>query len=229
MDKDSVPDMAVSPTPLREQIEEKLREAIISGYFPPGTHLSDKRLSETFQVSRPVVREAVRLLAAEGLIETIPHRGSFVRTMSADEAERFYDLRGVLEALAASLFAKNATDAEIEVLASLYERLRAEGPDLTGTQRLDLKQQFYNVLIMGARNHNLETMLHQMLNTNVLLRGTSLSVPGRVRKTIEELGRLIEAIRRRDQDAAWAASLDHVNAAAATAISVLRAREAEKA
>lgn len=225
MEKNIVLDMSVSPVPLRAQMETKLRQAIVGGHFPPGTHLSDKLLSETFQVSRPVVREAVRLLAAEGLIDTIPHRGSFVRTMSADEAKRFYDLRGVLEALAARLFAQNATDEEIAKLVAVNERIRKVGPKSTGAEMLDLKHSFYTILIAGGRNRHLEKMLYEMLNHNMLLRGTSLSIPGRVHKTIEELGQLVEAIRARDPEAAWSASLKHVNAAAAAAIAVLKKRE----
>lgn len=225
MQKDIGLDMSVSPIPLRAQLETKLRQAIIAGHFPPGTHLSDKLLSETFQVSRPVVREAVRLLAAEGLIDTIPHRGSFVRTMSADEAKRFYGLRSVLEALAAQLFARNATDEEVEKLVAVNEQIKKVEPESSGMEMLELKHSFYDILITGSGNRHLEKMLYEMLNNNMLLRGTSLSVPGRIQKTMEELGLLVDAIRTRDPEAAWNASLKHVNAAAAAAIALLEKRE----
>lgn len=225
MDKSINLDMSVSPMPLRAQMEAKLRQAIIGGHFPPGTHLTDKMLSETFQVSRPVVREAVRLLAAEGLIDTIPHRGSFVRTMSADEARRFYDLRSVLEALAAKLFAQNATDEEIAKLVVVNKSINQLGPKSAGAEILDLMHSFYALLISGSGNRHLEKMLHELLNHSLMLRGTSLSVPGRVQKTKQELNALVDTIRRRDSEAAWNASLEHVNAAAAAAIAVLQKRE----
>src|SRR5690606_19420594 len=108
--------------------------------------------SEAFQVSRPVVREAVRLLAAEGLIETIPHRGSFVRTMSAAQAVQFYQVRGALEALAARTFARDASDAEIASLDAVLDELRQMGPKTASASILSVKQRFYAILFAGARN-----------------------------------------------------------------------------
>lgn len=219
-------EIAVSPLPLRKQMEEKLRQAITRGYFEPGAHLSDKMLSEAFQVSRPVVREAVRLLAAEGLIETIPHRGSFVRTLSSTQAAQLYEVRGALEALAAKSFAQVASSEAIARLEAVFATLSAMGPDTPSDRILATKQQFYAIMFEGAQNEHLTAMLHKMLDQNMVLRTTSLSSPGRLPKTVEELGRLMQAIRDRDPEAAWVASLDHVNAAAEAAIAVLRAREA---
>lgn len=218
-------DLSISPLPLRKQMEEKLRHAIIQGHFPPGTHLSDKMLCETFGVSRPVVREAIRLLEAEGLVETIPHRGSFVKKMSAEDAEHFHSVRGVLEALAAKQFAEKATDDEIARLSQSIERIREAPEGADGGQILALKQQFYRILFEGARNPYLSEMLTQILNRNMLLRATSLSKPGRQSAALAELDQMLAAIRRRDGDAAWAASLQHATAAADAAISILKERD----
>lgn len=230
MGEDSQPDRAtldlsISPLPLRRQMEEKLRRAIIQGYFPPGAHLSDKMLCETFGVSRPIVREAIRLLEAEGLVETIPHRGSFVKKMSAEDAEHFHSVRGVLEALAAKRFAELATDEEISRLAETVERIREIPNDADGEKILAHKQRFYAILFEGARNPYLSEMLTQMLNRNMLLRATSLSKPGRQAAALAELDQLLEAIRRRDSEAAWTASLQHASAAADAAISILKERD----
>lgn len=217
--------LTVTAALLRTQVEEKLRTAIVRGRFAPGAHLSDRALCEMLGVSRTVVREAVRQLEAEGLIETLPHRGSFVKSMSSEEAEQIYDLRGVLEALAARSFAVKASPAEIEELKQVYDELCAVPHARGGADVLAIKQRFYEILLRGARNDYVTAMLNQILNRNTLLRATSLSDPERLPRTIQELSKLMDAIERRDPDAAWEASLDHVKSAAAVAIAILRRKE----
>ena len=215
----------VAVTTLRKQVEARLRQAIVQGHFRPGDHVSDRAMCELFRVSRPVVREAVRQLEAEGLLETLPHKGSFVRSMSADEAARIYDVRGVLEALAARGFARNATDAQMRALAAIFEKLKAAHKNAGFSDVLDLKQRFYEQLLRGCGNEYVTSMLNQILNRSNLLRATSLSDPARLPKSVAELRILMKALRERDEEAAWKASLEHVRRAAAAALAVLRNQE----
>jgi DNA-binding GntR family transcriptional regulator len=215
----------VAVTTLRKQVEARLRQAIVQGHFRPGDHVSDRVMCEMFRVSRPVVREAVRQLEAEGLLETLPHKGSFVRSMSADEAARIYDVRGVLEALAARGFARNATDAQMRALAVVFEELKAAHKNPGSADVLSIKQSFYDQMLRGCGNEYVTAMLNQILNRSTLLRATSLSDPARLPKSIAELRVLMKALRERDEDAAWKASLEHVRRAAAAALAVLRRQE----
>jgi DNA-binding GntR family transcriptional regulator len=209
---------------VRRQVESKLRQAIVEGRFAPGEHLSDRSLKDMFQVSRTVVREAVRQLEAEGLIETIPHRGSFVKTLSAEEARQIYDVRGVLEALAARGFARYATEEQQDRLERTLDDLRAMVDSPGGTLLIDLKQKFYAVMLEGCGNAYVQRMLNQILNHNTQLRRTSLSDPERLPHTIEELEALLAAFRARDEEAAWHASLAHVRNAAKVALEILQQR-----
>lgn len=204
---------------LRKLVEEQLRRAIIKGHFAPGAHLSDRALCDTFKVSRAVVREAVRRLEAEGLVETVPHRGSFVKILSIEEAEHIYDVRGVLEGLAARGFAKNATDMQIDQLEATIHSIRTTD---NSAQIVDLKEKFYSILLDGCKNAYVQVMLSQIFNRITQLRATSLSDPERMPHSLAELNRLVAAIRRRDEDAAWTASLEHVRSAGRVAIDVLR-------
>lgn len=211
---------------LRRLVEDQLRRAITTGHFEPGAHLSDRVLCETFKVSRPVVREAVRQLEAEGLVETTPHRGSFVKTLSADEARQIYDVRGVLEALAARGFAKNATEEQIEQLSAIMESMNGlKAQPGAETRLIMLKDKFYSVLLSGSHNAYVHTMLKQLHNRVTLLRATSLSDPKRLPQSIRELNRVVSAIRRRDEDAAWAASLVHVANAGRVALNIISNRQ----
>ena len=95
---------------MRHQVAEVLRAAITTGRFAPGQRLVEKDLCELTGVSRASVREALRQLESEGLIQTLPNRGPLVSRLSTQDAASIYQVRGALEALAAQLFANHATD-----------------------------------------------------------------------------------------------------------------------
>ena len=151
--------LRVQPQPVRQQVEEQLRGAIISGTLAPGSHLSDRSLCEQFGVSRSIIREAVRLMEAEGLVTVVPYRGPFVAFLSAAEAAQVYEVRGALEALAGEGFAQRASDEERADLRRVYEELAATGPAAGREALLDLKRRFYDVLLRGSRNAYVGRML----------------------------------------------------------------------
>lgn len=212
---------------MRQQVEDQLRSAIISGVFAPGSHLSDRSLCEQFGVSRSIIREAVRLMEAEGLVTVVPYRGPFVAFLSAAEAAQVYEVRGVLEALAGEGFAQRASDDERAELRQIYEELAAAKPESGRGVLLELKRRFYDVLLRGSRNAYVERMVGQLLNRNAQLRATSLSDPGRLPETVREIRRIVEAVERRDPEGAWQSCRDHVASAAAVALRILRQRERE--
>lgn len=217
--------LRVVPQPMRKQVEEGLRAAIVDGRFAPGEHLPDRVLCDLFGASRSVVREAVRLLEAEGLVTVHPNRGPFVTHLSAAEAAQIYDVRGVLEALAGEGFARNATEEERAELRAVWEDLARRGPTADRQELLAIKRRFYDVLLSGARNIYAARMLDQLLNRNMQLRATSLSDPGRLPWTIRELRRVVEAVERRDPDEAFVACREHVQRAADVALRLLAERE----
>ncbi len=213
------------PPSLRSAVEDQIRQAILSGALPPGTHLSDRMMCERFGVSRTIVREAVRLLEAEGLVSVLPRRGPFVAFLSAAEAVQIYEVRGALEALAGQGFAERASDEERAALRAVVAELEAAGPHAPRERLLDHKRRFYDILLRGCRNAHAARMLELLLNRNMQLRATSLSAPDRLPGTIRELRRVLEAIEQRDGEGAALACRDHVRAAAAVALRVLRERE----
>ncbi|GJD78596.1 GntR family transcriptional regulator [Methylobacterium gregans] len=217
--------LRIVPQPMRKQVEDGLRAAIVNGRFAPGEHLPDRVLCDLFGASRSVVREAVRLLEAEGLVTVVPNRGPFVTNLSVTEAEQIYEVRGVLEALAGECFARNATETERQELRAIWEELARTGETARREDLLAIKRRFYDVMLAGARNPYVARMLDQLLNRNMQLRAMSLSDPGRLKWTIRELRRVIEAIERRDADEAFSACREHVQRAAETALRLLKARD----
>jgi len=220
--------LKVTPQPVRRQVEDGLRAAIVDGRFLPGEHLSDRLLCELFGVSRSVIREAVRRLEAEGLVDVLPNRGPFVAFLSPAEATQVYEVRTVLEALAGQGFAERASDEEVAELRAVFEEIAATRPGSDRAVLLRLKQRFYDVLLRGCRNAYVARMLDQVLNRNTQLRATTLSDPARLPHTVAEIRRIVEAVERRDREGAWAACRDHVTQAARVALRILNQQAQEK-
>jgi DNA-binding GntR family transcriptional regulator len=207
------------PRTLREDVEGKLREAIIGNRFPQGAHLSDRVLSEAFGASRNIVREVVRALEVEGLVTIIPNRGPFVNTVTAAEAAQIYELRGALEAVACEGFAARASDQERAELERVFKEMcRAKDPLTLGA----LKEQFYAILLKGCRNYFVEQTLHRFFNRIARLRAMTMATPGRMPNSIREMRKIMVAIRARDGEAAAQASRQHVRAAGLIAVTFLR-------
>ncbi|BBK31579.1 GntR family transcriptional regulator [Stella humosa] len=207
--------------PVRRQVAKVLRGAITSGRFAPGQRLIEKDLCELLGVSRPSVREALRELESEGLIEIIPNRGPLVKRLTAADAASVYQVRAALEALAARLFVECASDDQVAELDAAVERLAGAYATLDVEQILSAKQIFYDVLIAGTGNNVLRSMLRSLNDRITMLRRVTLSSPARAQESIREIRDMMAAIRRRDADAAYAVSLHHIQQAARVALAGL--------
>ena len=217
MDNNELKIEAVS-APLRLQIVQTLRKAILQGRFAPGARLVERELCELMGVSRVSVREAFRQLESEGIIENIPNRGPVVATLSRAQVKDVYEVRQALEALAAKLFASNATEKQVEELSNATETLALVYRSGNVDEIVAAKDVFYGVLYSGCGNEVAPQML-TILNARMnLLRRISLSSPGRLEKSLGEMHRLMAAIRKRDGDSAQAAASDHIQNAAEAAL-----------
>ncbi|MGE8943166.1 GntR family transcriptional regulator [Leptospira interrogans] len=218
--KDSMRIAAVA-APIRTQVVDMLRSAITSGHFEPNRRLVEKDLCEMLGVSRPSVREALRELEAEGLIRTVPNRGPVVAKLEVEDAVGIYQIRGVLEALATKLFCQHATDEQIEKLQARVDNLANtyKSGDLEGI--ISAKAAFYEVLLEGAKNRLIPNFL-RVINARIIqLRRVSLSSKERMTSSIDEIHRIMDAIRRRDQDQAFQATMNHIEMAAQAGITGL--------
>ena len=218
--------VAAVAAPIRTQVTEILRSAIISQRFEPNQRLIEKDLCEMLGVSRPSVREALRELEAEGLIRTVPNRGPVVAKLEVKEAIGIYQIRGVLEALAAKLFCQNASEQQIEILQAEASRVEAayQGGDIEAI--IATKADFYSVLLDGAANPLIPNFL-RLINARIIqLRRYSLSSNERMSESIGEIHLIMNAIKNRDEAAAFQASMEHIEAAAKAGIQKL-SREAK--
>ncbi|HEY7966188.1 MAG TPA: GntR family transcriptional regulator [Solirubrobacteraceae bacterium] len=209
--------------PLREQVVDVLRQAILDFRLKPGQRLIERELIEQTGVSRTTIREVLRQLAAEGLVTTIPQKGAIVVVPSAREAADLYEVRAALEALAGRRFVRYASDEQVKALRRSFrviERLsKAREPDIHAM--LTAKDEFYDVLLEGAANQAIRDTLDSLRARVRFMRATSLSQRGRVGGTVGEIRDIVRAAEARDEDAMAAACEHHVNQAARTGLSGL--------
>ncbi|MGE0211970.1 MAG: GntR family transcriptional regulator [Parvibaculaceae bacterium] len=202
---------------LRRLAVEKLRAAILQFHFAPGERLIERRLCEELGVSRTVVREALRQLETEGLIETTPHRGPAVSVLDRAVIEQIYELRMSLEAIAARACALSGRDVADRLYASLQAIEHSyETSDVHRT--LEETTNFYETMFLtGGKSvaWEIERNLNARINA---LRALTMTATGRSHTGPAEMRRIVDAIRDKDPDAAEAASRRHVEQALAIAI-----------
>jgi DNA-binding GntR family transcriptional regulator len=215
--------------PLRQQVLEKIRNAIAVGQLAPGNRLVERELCEITGVSRTLIRESLRQLESEGLVEVIPNKGPIVATISARQAREVFQLRAELEGLASQLFAELASDTQMKALQESFAQLREAYASGNSVTMLAAKTRFYDCLVEGSGNETLGNVLRQLHARAMVLRATSLSQPGRTAESEREIAEIMKAIRKRDGAAARQASVAHITKAAQAALNVLEARAGEEA
>ena len=193
----------------------------MKGEFKPGERLIEKILCDSNGVSRTCVREALRHLETEGLVQVLPQKGPIVAILTSDEARDIYELRKVLESLACRLFAEKATQVDIHALMDSVRRM--EKIHNSGNTKNIIKEKdiFYDIILKGCGNKILYTVTRSLHARIVLLRSTSLSKPERLSYTISEIKDIVSAVQKRDPDMAWNACMKHVEQAEAAALQVI--------
>lgn len=201
------------PTSSRDLGQEayaRIREAIRAGALAPGERLTETDLAARFGVSRTPVRQAIARLEAEGLVTHEPRRGLAVTRPDHQQVVELYVMREVLEGAAARLAAQHASETEIAAMAEIVEQEPACFGD--GEALAQVNQRLHGLLYLAAHNRYLLRSLEQLAATMSLL-PTLLTRGGRAEQAHAEHRAILEAIIRRDGDAAEAAARAHARAA----------------
>lgn len=211
--------------PIREQVAAILRDAIVNMELLPGQVLVERELCEMTSASRPSVREALRQLESEGLVESRSGRGTMVATPTREQAKYLYEVRAELEGMAAALFAERAGEQQRAALSACFDEVEAAARSGRGDM-LAAKNSLYQVLIAGAANPILSEMLGGLQRRVSRLRALTLASPGRMEASLSEIRDIMDAIDARDADAARQAAVAHVMQAARTALTFVGAESA---
>ncbi|MFP6561813.1 GntR family transcriptional regulator [Paraburkholderia sp. B3] len=209
---------------LRELTLDKLRDAIVQGYFQPGARLVERTLCDELGVSRTIVREVLRHLETEGLVEVIARQGPVVAQLNPAQVSEIYELRGLLEANAARACAEQSTPALVKELRDIRKKIEAafKAEDLPAV--LAHTERFYDALFEGAQK-TVSLAVVKTLNARInRLRALTIAMPGRSGESNREMNKMLDAIERRDGDAAFAASIAHIQRTSELAQSALAQR-----
>lgn len=204
--------------PLREQVIEAFIDALARRRLLPGQRLIERELIEQFGVSRTTIREALRELSSQGLVTVLPQKGAIVSAPTKEDARDLYEVRMAIEPFIVRRFIDRASDEEIDGLERAVDEFESIVRETEDVGLLASAGGFYNVLIEGAGSTVFRQVIEGIQARLLLLRATSLSDPGRATQVVTELRLIVDAIRKRDAEAAAALCVDHVVAAAAIAL-----------
>ena len=190
-----------------------LKAAVVNGDLAPGEALNEAELARQWEVSRTPVREAIRQLEQEHLVRWSPRRGATVAGITVAGVRDLYEVREVLEGLAAQLAAQHAGGEELAQLEGLAAAIRKahEGGDLPEAIRLD--DQLHRSLVRSTGNRVLEAHLGRILDRVLMGRMTVRRDPGRIDEIVLEHDRIVSALRQRDSASAGAEAAGHIRRA----------------
>lgn len=219
----------VDPTPLRpaslhEEVAARLRAMVFERQLAPGEWIDEMALCRAWQISRTPLREALKVLAAEGLVQLVPRRGCQVAELSEDDADALFPVMAMLEGRCAFEAVRKASTADVAELKRLHAELErhAAAHDVDGYYRAN--HVFHSRLQTLADNRWLDRVTGDLRTFIRLLRGRQLHWPGRIDESIGEHRELIAAIEQRDAARAQTLMHDHLMAQLA-ALKALRAAE----
>ena len=200
----------------------RLLEEISRGERPPGARLRETDLAERLGISRTPVREAIRQLEADGLVDHIPRQGATIRVLDYSEVMELYEMRAVLEGTAARLAARAASDLELDELGVLNAELAA-APDARSAY--ELNRQFHMTLLDAAKNRYLVKSVNALQKTLLIIGPSTLAESDRASQAVREHAELLEALKARDGTRAETCMRDHIEAAHRVRLKALRGRE----
>lgn len=198
---------------LEARVFNALEDAILSGKYKPGDSLTELSASKELGVSRTPVREALHRLQEEGLVALIPNKGAVVIGVSVDDLIDIYKIRMRLEGLAASMAAERMTDEEKSALYENVELARYYVSKDNPEKLKELDTDFHEMIYRGCGSRTMYRTLAELHNSTKLYRKLSLSVAGRVNKSVDEHASICEAIKCSDTALVDKLSSQHVEAA----------------
>ena len=193
-----------------KDVYNRLLDDIASGELRPGERLREVALANRLKVSRTPVREALKDLEADGLVEHLPRVGASIKSLSYAEVVELYEMRAVLEGLAAKMAARSASDLELQALAKLNTQM-AQAIDVPA-QMAQLNRNFHRLLFNAAKNRYLLQAVSMVQKTLLVVGPSTLTEVSRASAVIEEHARVIEALMAREGAKAEAAMVAHIEA-----------------
>jgi DNA-binding GntR family transcriptional regulator len=223
----------ITPKTLQNQVVEKLREAILSGYFSIGQRLVEADLASLLSVSRAPIREALHQLVLDGLVDRVPHLGSSVHFPTSTEVREIQEIRGIIEGLAArKLAARSASEHDhswFEEFDQLLQRMQIALDQHNLGQYFEVGRLFHERLVLLTSNEILAMFHTFVMNRAALFRQLSGDIPERQTQAMTEHVEIIQAIRDGNIDRAEQLVRLHSENGALSILKALSSRSQGKA
>ncbi len=192
--------VSLTPRALYEEVAELLRQRIFNRELVPGSWIDELKLAEEYGISRTPLREALKVLATEGLVTMKVRRGAYVTEVSERDLTDVYHLLALLESDAAGVVAAQATDAQLKELQSLHRELEKA---VSNRERFfEINEAFHMRLLEIANNRWRDQMVADLRKVMKLNRHNSLLKSGRIEESLAEHGAIMAALATRDSSAA---------------------------
>ncbi len=195
---------------LHERVAATLREQIFDGQLAPGSFVDEITLCERLKISRTPLREALKVLTAEGLVRHEPRRGCFVNEVTERDLDDIFPVIALLEGRCAFEAARNASDADLEVLETLHQRLQAHAAAKRIVDYYQTNFAIHEAIITLADNRWLAQVIGDLRKILKLARLQQLHAPGRLAQSLSEHMAVFAALKARDGEGAEAAMRTHL-------------------
>ncbi|WP_076998858.1 GntR family transcriptional regulator [Variovorax sp. KK3] len=203
--------VTLTPRALYEEVAELLRQRIFNRELEPGSWIDELKLADEYGISRTPLREALKVLAAEGLVTMKVRRGAYVTEVSEKDLADVYHLLSLLESDAVGVVAERATAAQLSELESLHAELEAAAMpgQVDRAHFFSINERFHMRVMAIADNRWRDQMVADLRKVMKLNRHNSLLKAGRIAESLEEHRAVMAAIKARDPDAAMARMQAH--------------------
>ncbi|ROZ75695.1 GntR family transcriptional regulator [Ramlibacter sp. WS9] len=195
---------------LHDEVAAQLRDRIFAGELMPGTFLDEARLAEQLSISRTPLREALKVLTAEGLVRHEPRRGCFVNEVTAQDLDEIFPVIALLEGRCAREAAVNASDADLATLEVLHDKLNRHAKAKRINDYYAVNFAIHEAIITLANNRWLAQVIGDLRKIVKLARLQQLHAPGRLDQSLSEHMAVFAALKARDPEGADAAMRTHL-------------------
>jgi len=212
------------PALLMEQITDFLTNSIIDGRIEGGQHLVENELQRRFRVSRAPIREAFRILEKNGLVVSIPRKGTFVRKITQKDIEDNFPVRASLESLAAYLATSNLKSEDIDHMESALSRMTLDSKKNDFISYLKHHAEFHDTFIKSSRNAVLIAILENLRRHYIWFRVTYLYLQGSFEYSLSAHEEILDFFKNRDADRVAVLVKEHILIGLQKFVQLLRER-----
>jgi DNA-binding GntR family transcriptional regulator len=207
----SIHNLSVPRVVLHEQVAATLRQMLVEGLIPPGGKLNERELCEELNISRTPLREAIKMLAVEGLVELLPNRGSVAIELSAADVRHTFEVMAGLEGLSGELAAQRITESELDEIKALHFEMMAAFTRRDLSAYYQLNAAIHRAINQAAKNPVLTATYNQVNARLQALRFRSNQDGEKWQHAVDEHAAMIDALSARDPEALRRVLMSHLS------------------